>query len=155
MKTCKVIRHGEGYHGKQGLDYFPGVSAETAGSEATPSFDPLSAQLVKMDKVLRAQLAARPDGNGAMAADGEPGTAAAPGSASLGVIRTRQDAIRALDAVAAFFKQTEPSSPIPLFLERAKRLVSKDFLEVLADIAPEAVAQARAAGGLRQTEQGE
>ena len=128
---------------------------ETAGSEATPSFDPLSAQLVKMDKVLRAQLAARPDGNGAMAADGEPGAAAAPGSASLGVIRTRQDAIRALDAVAAFFKQTEPSSPIPLFLERAKRLVSKDFLEVLADIAPEAVAQARAAGGLRQTEQGE
>jgi type VI secretion system protein ImpA len=90
-----------------------------------------------------------------MAADGEPGAAAAPGSASLGVIRTRQDAIRALDAVAAFFKQTEPSSPIPLFLERAKRLVSKDFLEVLADIAPEAVAQARAAGGLRQTEQGE
>jgi len=50
--------------------------------------------------------------------------------------------------VAAFFRQTEPSSPIPLFLERAKRLVSKDFLEVLADIAPEAVAQARAAGGL-------
>jgi hypothetical protein len=35
-------------------------------------------------------------------------------------------------------------------LERAKRLVSKDFLEVLADIAPEAVAQARAAGGLKQ-----
>jgi type VI secretion system protein ImpA len=128
---------------------------ETAGSEATPSFDPLSAQLVKMDKVLRAQLAARPDGNGAMAGDGEPGVGAASGSASLGVIKTRQDAIRALDAVAAFFKQTEPSSPIPLFLERAKRLVSKDFLEVLADIAPEAVAQARAAGGLRQNEQGE
>jgi type VI secretion system protein ImpA len=127
---------------------------ETAGSEATPSFDPLSAQLAKMDKVLRAQLAVRPDGNGAVAADGESGVAAA-GSASLGVIKTRQDAIRALDAVAAFFKQTEPSSPIPLFLERAKRLVSKDFLEVLADIAPEAVAQARAAGGLRQTEQGE
>jgi hypothetical protein len=30
--------------------------------------------------------------------------------------------------------------------------VSKDFLEVLADLAPEAVAQARAAGGLRQTD---
>ena len=128
---------------------------ETAGSEATPSFDPLSVQLVKMDKVLRAQLAARPDGNGAMEGDGDTGVAAASGSASLGVIKTRQDAIRALDAVAAFFKQTEPSSPIPLFLERAKRLVSKDFLEVLADIAPEAVAQARAAGGLKQTDQGE
>jgi len=51
--------------------------------------------------------------------------------------------------VALFFKRTEPSSPIPMFLERAKRLVSKDFLEVLADIAPDAVAQARAAGGLK------
>ena len=58
----------------------------------------------------------------------------------------------ALDAVAQFFRQNEPSSPIPLFLERAKRLVSKDFLEVLADIAPEAIPQARAAGGLKQGE---
>jgi type VI secretion system protein ImpA len=69
-----------------------------------------------------------------------------------GAVKSRQDAIRALDAVAAFFKRTEPSSPIPMFLERAKRLVSKDFLEVLADIAPDAVAQARAAGGLKSQE---
>jgi type VI secretion system protein ImpA len=69
---------------------------------------------------------------------------------TLGAIKSRQDAIRSLDAVADFFRHAEPSSPIPLLLERAKRLVSKDFLEVLADIAPEAVAQARAAGGLRE-----
>ena len=34
MKMCKVVRHGEGYRGKQGLDYFPGISSETAGAEA-------------------------------------------------------------------------------------------------------------------------
>lgn len=34
MKECKVIRSGESYKGKQGLDYFAGVSAESAGSEA-------------------------------------------------------------------------------------------------------------------------
>ena len=33
MKSCKVIRGGAAFHGKQGLDYFSGVSAETAGSE--------------------------------------------------------------------------------------------------------------------------
>ena len=33
MKQCKVIRGGEGFHGKQGLDYFSGVSAESAGAE--------------------------------------------------------------------------------------------------------------------------
>jgi type VI secretion system protein ImpA len=126
---------------------------ESAGSEATPSFDPLSAQLQKMDRVLRQQLAARPGSDGASAEDADAGGAAAgTGSGVIGVIKSRQDAIRALDAVAGFFRQTEPSSPIPLFLERAKRLVSKDFLEVLADIAPDAVAQARAAGGLDRGE---
>ena len=80
----------------------------------------------------------------------EPG--AGEGVSVGGVIKSRQDAIRALDAVAEFFRRNEPSSPIPLFLERAKRLVAKDFLEVLADIAPDAVAQARAAGGLKESE---
>ena len=30
---CKVIRGGLGFHGKQGLDYFAGVSAESAGAK--------------------------------------------------------------------------------------------------------------------------
>ena len=33
MKQCKVIRGGEAFRGKQGLDYFTGVSAESAGAE--------------------------------------------------------------------------------------------------------------------------
>ena len=33
MKQCKVIRGGEAFRGKQGLDYFAGVSAESAGAE--------------------------------------------------------------------------------------------------------------------------
>jgi uncharacterized RmlC-like cupin family protein len=35
MKSCKLIRNErETYHGKQGLDYFAGISKETAGAEA-------------------------------------------------------------------------------------------------------------------------
>ena len=74
------------------------------------------------------------------------------GPAISGVVRSRQDAIRALDAVSTYFRQHEPSSPIPMLLDRAKRLVSKSFLEVLADIAPEALGQARSAGGLKDGE---
>ena len=34
MKSCKLIRNeGETYHGKQGFDYFAGISKESAGSE--------------------------------------------------------------------------------------------------------------------------
>ena len=41
---------------------------------------------------------------------------------------------------------------MPLFLERAKRLVAKDFLAILADVAPEAITQAKLAGGIRDSE---
>jgi len=33
MRECKVVRGGAGFHGKQGLDYFAGISAETAGAD--------------------------------------------------------------------------------------------------------------------------
>ena len=35
MKECRIVRGAaqEGYRGKQGLDYFAGISAESAGSE--------------------------------------------------------------------------------------------------------------------------
>ena len=33
MAECRRIRGGAGFHGKQGLDYFAGVSAESAGSQ--------------------------------------------------------------------------------------------------------------------------
>lgn len=33
LPTCVLIARRAGYHGKQGLDYFAGVSAQTAGSQ--------------------------------------------------------------------------------------------------------------------------
>jgi type VI secretion system protein ImpA len=130
------------------LNKIDGLMRDAAGSEAMPGFEPVSAQLTRTTQVLKAQIASHPESAGAApGADGA--TESAEGVAVPGAVKSRQDAIRALDAVAAFFKRTEPSSPIPMFLERAKRLVSKDFLEVLADIAPEAVPHARAAGGLK------
>lgn len=121
-----------------------------AGSDAVPEFDPLSSLLERMGRTLGAQLAMRPGADGAEASEGAGSTGG--GAVAVGAVKSREDAIRALDAVAEFFRRNEPSSPIPLFLERAKRLVSKNFLEVLADVAPEAVPHARAAGGLAQSE---
>ena len=125
--------------------------AGQGGPEAKPYFERLSAQLAKADRVLRAQLATRqPAGDGVEgeSADSDDGS----GVHAVGRIRSREDAIRALDAVAEFFRRNEPSSPIPMFIERAKRLVSKSFLEVLADIAPDGLAQARVIGGVSDSE---
>jgi type VI secretion system protein ImpA len=121
-----------------------------SNGEFVPSFDALLLQFKKMAAALRAQIASHPASR--EAADGvEASRDGGGGSATIAVgsIRSRQDAIRALEAAAEFFRRNEPSSPIPLFLDRAKRLVSKDFLEVLADVAPDALPQARSAGGIR------
>jgi type VI secretion system protein ImpA len=126
---------------------------EKRGSDAAPAFETLLAQLVRIQRVVGTHSAARIGNDGAAAAtDGSAAPIAADMGrpAAAGPVRSREDATRALDAVAAFFRQHEPSSPIPMFLERAQRLVSRDFLEVLADIAPDALAQARAAGGVKQ-----
>lgn len=121
------------------------------GPDVVPDFDPLTAHFVRMHRALRGYLAARGAAGADGAVEGAVGGGAVGGYGG-GPVRSRDDAIRALDAVADFFRRNEPSSPIPLFLDRAKRLVSKDFLEVLADIAPEALSVARAAGGLKPPE---
>jgi type VI secretion system protein ImpA len=116
------------------------------GPDVAPDFGPLVTQFARLGRVCKEQLASRGEASGAAEAAGD-------GSGQVafraGAINSRADAIRALDAVAEYFRRNEPSSPIPLFVDRAKRLVAKDFLEVLADIAPDALSVARSAGGLK------
>jgi len=65
----------------------------------------------------------------------------------LSEIKGPQDVVRTLDVVIDYYKVSEPSSPVPLLLERAKRLVSVGFLEILHDIAPDALIQAEQVTG--------
>ena len=118
---------------------------DVGGTDSSPDFDPLKVVLTRVRKLVDSQLAAR--GVGAATAAGDATDAAAGGA--VGAIKSRADAMRAMDAIATFFKQTEPSSPVPLFLERARRLVGKNFLEVLSDVAPDGMTTARAAGGIK------
>ena len=59
-----------------------------------------------------------------------------------GAINGRDDVIKVLTKVCDYYQKHEPSSPIPLLLERAKRLVPKNFMEILEDMAPDGIAQA-------------
>jgi type VI secretion system protein ImpA len=139
------------------LESIENTMREQGGIEAVPDLSPLTPSLGRTAKLISDHLLTRSPGPGAVAAGSAGadnsmeagGTAAAVG---VGAIRTRGDATRALDAVAEFFRANEPSSPIPLLLERAKRLVAKDFLAVLAELAPDALTQAKAASGVRDEE---
>lgn len=58
-----------------------------------------------------------------------------------GAIQSRDDALRALEAVCRYFEHAEPSSPVPLLLRRAKRLVPMRFLDIVKDLAPDGLGQ--------------
>jgi len=117
-----------------------------ADDGSIPQFDALIGQLARIQKVLdvRTDESVADDGR----ATSPTSDALAPTTAAgAGSIRSRHDAVRALEAVAEYFRRHEPSSPVPLIVERAKRVVAMDFLAVLAELAPDALEQARRATG--------
>lgn len=81
----------------------------------------------------------------AQSAEVEPGTGGAKpaksGGAITGEINSREDVLRMLDKIAGYYKREEPSSPVPLLLDRARRAVTMDFLELLKELAPAGVDQ--------------
>ncbi len=60
-----------------------------------------------------------------------------------GAINNNQDVIKTLNLVCDYYKKNEPSSPIPLFIERAIRLVGMNFMDVLKDLAPAGIDEAK------------
>ncbi len=79
------------------------------------------------------------------AAMGETETAAPASGRSTaalsGEVNSREEALRAMDKICDYFERHEPSSPVPFLIRRAKRLVTKDFLALLRDLAPDGVSQ--------------
>jgi len=63
---------------------------------------------------------------------------------------SRDEIARMLDKACEYFHRYEPSSPVPLLLERAKRLMSKDFVEILRDLAPDGIAQFEVVSGINR-----
>lgn len=82
--------------------------------------------------------------------DGVPGPAGAPAVATANRgIATRDDAIRTLDRVIEFLEKNEPSNPAPLLIQRAKRLIGASFMDIMADLAPDAVSGVEHISGRR------
>ncbi|MET0026317.1 MAG: type VI secretion system protein TssA [Candidatus Thiodiazotropha sp.] len=64
------------------------------------------------------------------------GTTASAVEAPPGAINSRDDVVRTLERITEYYSKNEPSSPVPLLLDRAKRLVKMDFHEIVQDLAP-------------------
>ena len=64
-----------------------------------------------------------------------------------GRVTSNQDVLKALDMIINHYEQKEPSSPVPLLIKRAKRLVGRSFVDIIRDISPDAMSQVQMVSG--------
>lgn len=114
---------------------------DTLSASAWPNYETLIADLQRIKTTIAAH-----QGDASAAADlddsasapasagGAPARAPAPGG-----ISSREDVVRTLDLIIRYYAQNEPASPIPLMLERVKRLVPMSFMEIIKDMTPDAM----------------
>jgi type VI secretion system protein ImpA len=132
---------------------------DRVGASSAPNFERLTRLLRQMQAKTSHYLESRgygSEGGGGQndSEDGgdspDAGSAAANGPSSKqlsGQIFSNQDVRKALEMVIVYYEQNEPSSPVPLLIKRAKRLVGKSFVDIIRDISPDAMSQVKNVSG--------
>ncbi len=136
------------------LDHVAGLGGAVdaaVGAATGVDLEPLRATLKSVNHLLTQQLARRGLASGEAAA--EAGTAAAAGGSApmpgiSGTIQSREDIVRMLDQAIDWYARNEPSSPVPLLLQRAKGLTSKNFLDLVKDLTPSGITEIQTIAGL-------
>ena len=112
------------------------------GEAQAPDFSPLT-------KLLRSVALAGT--NALELGHAAPGGTANEDASSMGnnatAIRSRDDAIRTLQRVCDWFESNEPSHPAPLLIQRAQRLIKKNFMEIIRDLVPDGLGQVEKLAG--------
>lgn len=118
---------------------------ERVGIENAVDLKPLWSAVGNVLNLLPAAAEAATDAAGAdAAAEGhESGAAAAvrraAGPGLSGSVTSREEAVRAIDMVCEYLERAEPTNPAPLLLRRARRLVNRNFLQLMKELAPDAL----------------
>jgi len=131
------------------IDSFLNSTVGTAGVD----LEPLRKLLKNIETTLAAYLPAAAEAG----VDGatEPGAVAGGGSSAgprlSGTVQSRDDVVKALDRICDYYRQQEPSSPVPYILKRAQRMVKMNFMEIVNELTPDAMTQVRVITGPDET----
>ncbi len=134
------------------LKKLDGLLIEKVGSNQSLDLTPLNKIVVDAQKCINASLAdagdSKNEGEASLNEDDVSGTVGENrAQLSDSVVDSREGAARMMDAISEYFIKNEPSSPVPLLMQRAKRLSTMGFMEILKDIAPDGLKQAQNVGG--------
>jgi type VI secretion system protein ImpA len=65
-------------------------------------------------------------------------------------LTSRKDVERCFELISNYYSEFEPSSPIPILINRSKKLVNLQFLDIIKDIYPDALDHVNQLGGITQ-----
>jgi len=118
---------------------------DQVGSDQATSFSALVQELRHTQPIMAERLArhgvtcdpGETEENGNAGSD----VGAATGATLSGEINSRKDVIRAMEKIEQYYKTHESSSPVPLLIARAKKLVPMDFIDIIQNLAPDGMSQ--------------
>ena len=126
------------------IDALLAARIEDAG--ALPNLGPLAALIERMRGLLDAHAPTPAPSGETVPGDGPPDPGGPPPAAPVataavlpGRFERREEVVRALDLAIDYYRRHEPGSPVPLLLERAKRMARMDFLSMMGELAPDAL----------------
>ena len=131
---------------------------DKGGAQNALSLEELRSLLGRAERVLDAQLGRRgagtaASGNGHANGHGAGAQPAASARAvAVGSISSRADVVRVHGQLCEYYQMNEPSSPVPLLLRRAQRLVSMSFMDIVRDLAPAGVSEIETLRGPQDTD---
>lgn len=115
------------------------------GSERGANLDSIKQLLRYAVQILNDQAPGQADDAAVSTALDDATATAHPGSASAPrpreEIGNRDDVLRTLDRILSYYARHEPSSPVPVLLNRARSLVSADFATIVRNLIPEGISQ--------------
>ena len=124
-------------------------------SHQRPNLDLLQQTLRRVGEFYTAQDAEAAAEAAAAAGDGEEGSDEVGGATSTGGkpprsggLASRADAVRILQQVATFIRKSEPSSPAPIFVDRAIKLLQMDFNAIVKELMPDSQDRIEMLGGI-------
>ncbi|EHR70512.1 type VI secretion-associated protein, ImpA family [Burkholderiales bacterium JOSHI_001] len=96
----------------------------------------------------QAQAVAAEQGDAAAADGSIPSSGGAEGGSRAGALSSRADAVRILKQVSDFLRRSEPSSPAPMFIDRAIKVMQMDFASIVKELMPDAKERIELLGGV-------
>ena len=138
------------------LDGIREALSEKLSQSIPPTFENIASMLQDMTKPLHKELDRRgffdeddfgedefgsgEDGEEASGGDSDSGSSRRGDMASAG-INSREDVLKAFGLIYKYYSKNEPSSPVPLIMKRAERLITANFYDIISDLSPSAVSE--------------